>query len=126
MAEIKMHFVIPAPSAPAPHMVSGEPAGAIPLARDLKQNIGHQGQSYRIACDPKLQTSERHRATGEPWALLEIVGNQVGIGDWTCQACTKTKEWQEAYAAWKANNDGRSHPNLKAPEEVVMQSGGCC
>lgn len=127
MSDIKMHFVIPASLAPAKHMVSGEPSGVIPLAQALRQQIGHQGKSYRLACNPNLATNERHRASGEPWALLEVINGQVAIGDSACQACIKSKEWQEAYQKFKDENDGRPHPNLPVPEEVVAKSsGGCC
>ena len=123
MAKIIMHFAIPTDRAPAPHMISGEPAGALPLASALREKIGHQGMGVRLACNEKLQTNETHRATGEPWALLELVrdgeGNQIpAIGESTCQACLKTQEWKDAYA--KA-----PHP-MAVKVEQQMQSGGCC
>lgn len=123
-AKIRMHFHVPGP-APAPHMISGEPDGAIPLAQALREKIGHQGQGFRIACNHKLQTGEVHRATGEPWALLEVINNQVAINpDWACQDCLASKEWKEAYEAWKLENDGRPHPHVAIPEQRF--NGGCC
>lgn len=126
MSEIRMHFVIPSVVAAAPHMISGEPSGAIPLARDLREKIGHQGQSYRFACNPRGVTNDVHRATGEPWALLEVISGQVAYSDSACLECVKTKEWIDAYAKWKAENDNRPHPNVRVPEEVITKSGGCC
>lgn len=124
---MKMHFLIPvAPKekAPAPHMVSGEPAGAIPLAAALREQIGHQGQPYRFACNPRGVTNEQNAGSGEPWALLTVINNQVAIPESSCIACVNSKEWKDAYEAWKEDNDGRPHPTIRLEE--AASSGGCC
>lgn len=126
MADVVMHFIIPAQQAPADHMVSGEPAGALPLASKLREKVGHQGQAYRLACNPRLATSERHVGSGEHYALLELVGGQPGISDSACPACINSKEWQEALAKFKESHEGRAHPMQRLPEQVVAKSAGCC
>lgn len=122
--QIVMHFAIPAVRAPAPHMISGEPPDALPLAEKIRASIGHQGQGYRLACDARLQTSEIHRATGEPWALLELVqdgqGNSIpAIGRATCRKCIETPEWKDAYAK-------TPHPMAVKAEDHAVKHGGCC
>ena len=128
MAEFRMHFIVPSvkPVANAPHMVSGEPSGALPLASALRQQIGHQGQAFRCACSDKIILGEQHRGTGEHYGLLALIGGQPCIDDSACPACVNSKEFQEALEKFKAENDGRFHPNQPLPEQIVAKSAGCC
>lgn len=112
-----MHFLVPVPKAPAPHMVSGEPPGLLPLAEALRQSIGNQGQAYAPACNPKLIMNERHRGTGEPWAILGIVDGTPVIAPSTCPACLETEAWKKAILE-------NPHPRARGPEEDAPE--GCC
>jgi hypothetical protein len=121
-----MHYLVPVTVEVPPHQVSGEPAGALPLASALKQKFGHQGMKVGPACNPHLPIGETHRGTGEPWALLIVINGQVCIPDGDdpntvkpCQACMATKVWKDAYAA-------NPHPQAAKAEKQVASSGGCC
>lgn len=114
---IIMHFLTPVTKAPAPHMVSGEPADLMPLAQALQMRVGHQGQAFAPACDPNIITNETHRASGEPWALLTTVDGVPAIDPTACPKCLAT-------AAWKAAIKENPHPRARPPAQPV--EAGCC
>lgn len=118
MSRIVMHFLVPVQVAPAPHMVSGEPAGLRSLAEALQQPLGHQGQAYAPACNPKLRTDDTHRASGEPWALTTVVNGEMVLDPAACPECLRTEAWQKAI---KDN----PHPRARQPEPDEVK-GGCC
>lgn len=120
MARIVMHYLVPVKKAPAPHMVSGELTGPglRKLSEALQQPLGHQGQAFAPACDPKLKTDDTHRASGEAWALTTTVNGEMVIDPVACPACMATEAWQEAI---KKN----PHPRARQPEVDEVKEG-CC
>jgi hypothetical protein len=120
--EIVMHFIVPAPvKAPAPHMISGEPN--VPALRTFAQaqggTFGHQGVNYSFACDPKLVSNDRHRGSGEPWALLAVIRNEAVIDPSACPACLATEAWKKAIAE-------NPHPLVRKEEVGAISQSGCC
>jgi len=106
MAQIRIHFMVPADKSPAPHMVSGEPTGALPLATVLQQSIGHQNQAFVCACNPNIRLSNLDRGTGEPYCVA-------------CEQCWATEVWKKADAE-------TPHPSLAGKPQEPPRRGGCC
>lgn len=124
MAKILMHFLVETKRPVAPHQVSGEPPGALPLASQLRQSIGHSGVAYAPVCNQAIVLGPNHRGTGEAHALLTVVNGQLCIPDHDfpgavtpCPACMATAEWKEALAA-------NPHPQMPVAEKNLK--GGCC
>jgi len=107
---LRIHLHVPSASAPAAHMVSGELKGA-GISDLVKANggesIGHQGQAYVMACDPKIVQSEWDRASGE-WHAVR------------CEECYATEAFQLARSLTR-------HPKEQAvDEEACAPPPGCC
>lgn len=123
-----MHYLVRVPKAPAPHMVSGTPNSA-PLRKFSEVTgtaIGHPNQGFAPACNPRQVTNERHRGSGEFWALLMLVEGEPVIGPHACEACVNSAVWQAALAKFREENDGKSHPAEPSDGVGVMAAQGCC
>ena len=116
--KITMHFLVPVAKAPAPHMVSGEPPGLRTLAEALKTPIGHQGQAFAPACDPRRPLDEAHRGTGEAYALLAVVNGEPVIPESACPQCLDSDAWKDAFAK------SGGHPLAAKPQQIG--GDGCC
>lgn len=105
--KIRIHLHIASTTPAAPHMVSGEPSGAAPLARVMGP-IGRQGQAYRMACDPAIIQSQMDMATNEWWNVR-------------CEECFQTDAFKTL---------AKSIPHPLAPIEddsaVAAMQPGCC
>lgn len=97
---LRVHFLVPAPSAPAAHMTSGPP-------RDTPVGVLGTARPHVAACDPKIVLSEWDNGTGEAYAVQ-------------CKACAATDVHKAALAA-------NPHPRLAGrPTEASPEDAGCC
>lgn len=117
---IVMHYLIPVPKSPAPHMVSGEPTDPllVEFAKNIKMKFGTKGLNSAPACNPNIVTGPVHRGSGEPWTLLmrgpdgEIIENPIG-----CPACRRTEAWKKAILE-------SPHPQSQQHDDELPE--GCC
>jgi len=105
MKRLRQHFLIPAASAPAPHMTSGPP-------RDTPGGKIGTGIPHVAACDPKIVMSDFDTGSGEAWA--------VG-----CSDCVKTEAWKKAIKDNPHPRDAKRPDEAEDVREAIKKGCGC-
>lgn len=98
---IRIHYLIPAEAAPAPHMTGG----VIETGEPRLGALG-TGKPHVCACDPKVVLDEMNMGTGEWFAVA-------------CRACGATE-------AYKVAKETIPDPRAARGAGEVESMEGCC